>query len=107
MDPEYISMQRACSRCGGLQNVLLLHYGWVCDFCLGGDRMPDYEALGYPETEAREANLAAYYVVAANIGVLAGFWAGSYGIKNEVDAIQKDIRSSSDIVDSGANDSYK
>ena len=50
-----ISMQRTCDRCGGLQNVFLMRHGWACDFCLGGDTLPDYEALGYPETEITEA----------------------------------------------------
>lgn len=49
----YIDMQRACDRCGGLQNVYLLRHSRQCDFCLEGDVMPDYEALGYPETEVR------------------------------------------------------
>lgn len=90
-----ISMQRACSRCGGLQNVLLLHYGWVCDFCLGGDRMPDYEALGYPETACGNSRLD-------EIAWLAGFF------QRAVEAItEKDIPSSTDIVDSSSSDSYK
>src|SRR5512139_403655 len=98
-----ISMQRACSRCGGLENVLLLVHGWVCDFCLGGDRMPEYEALGYPETGFGECDLdhAAYLIGFASRGIAV------VSIQRELDAIQKDIRSSSDIVDSSAKDSYK
>lgn len=56
----------------------------------------DYEALGYPETEARTVDLSAYYVVAGNIGVLAAGWAASVVIACESDAIQKDIRSDTD-----------
>lgn len=99
----HVGTQRACSRCGGLQNVVLLHHGWACDFCLGGDRMPDYEALGYPETGAATGDLdyAAYCVGFASRGIAASV------IADELNAIQKDIPSSTDIVDSSSSDSYK
>lgn len=57
---------------------------------------PDYEALGYTETEIRVVDLSAYYVVAGNIGMLAAGWAASVVIACESDAIQKDIRSDTD-----------
>jgi hypothetical protein len=89
---EYLSMQPACARCGGLQNVVLLRHGWACDFCLGGDTLPDYEALGYPETGAALGDLdyAAYCVGFASRGIAASVMA------DELNAIQKDIRSDTD-----------
>lgn len=105
MDPEYISMQRGCSRCGGLQNVLLLHYGWVCDFCLGGDRMPDYEALGYPETGAAVLDEPDMVDACGTMTRLSYSWVA--GIVALQEAVQKDIHGSTDIVDNGSSDSYK
>lgn len=91
----------SCKRCGGHQNVYLLQHGYICDYCLSGDTMPDYEALGYPETEASERNDIEHAAFLVGF-VSRGIWHSSRSLAVN----QKDIRSDTESVDEGDPDSY-
>ena len=92
--------QPTCDVCGGLENVYLLRLGWQCDYCLSGDTLPDYEALGYPETGLVYANDLQGSAELADTFM----WTVVNGAP--IHRTRKDIPASTDIVDSAAKDSY-